>query len=69
MYAIDFITFHLGMCLATAKSGQGTREAGRSAEGRVSKKLRRGSQVDTDFWHELFDTQAGPVARVSRLSI
>ena len=42
---------------------------GRSAEGRVSKKLRWGSEVDADFWHGLFDTQAGPVARVSRLSI
>jgi len=24
MYVIDFITFHLDMCLATAKSGPGT---------------------------------------------
>ena len=43
-------------------------EEGRSAEDWVSKNLRKRSQADTDFCTGLFDTRAGPIARVSRLS-
>jgi hypothetical protein len=35
---------------------------------RVSKNLRQRSQSDTDFWNRLFDTQDGPIARISSLS-
>jgi hypothetical protein len=38
-------------------------------QGCVSKNLRQRSQVDRDYWNGLFDTQAGPAAGVSRLSI
>ena len=34
----------------------------RSAWGRASTSLWKRSQADTDSWHGLFDTQAGPIA-------
>ena len=40
----------------------------RPAACEVSKNLRERSQADGDLWHGLFDTRAGPMARVYRPS-
>ena len=47
----------------------GSREAEMPAECGVSKNMQTRSQADTDSWNGLFDTQAGPVAVFSSLSI
>jgi hypothetical protein len=43
-------------------------KAGKPAERWVSKNIRMRSQADTDSCNGLFDTRAGPMAGVSRLS-
>jgi len=51
-----------------SRRGQGTRNGGRRTAFEVSKKLRQGSQADTDSCHGLFDTQGSPGAGGASLS-